>query len=99
MIRRPPRSTLFPYTTLFRSPGEKRTFKAFAPPRRRASRQRITELALDLIRRPTSLRERPRSNKAKARLRRSSNRSALPLGMGTGVFLLYLLFHYLCRSL
>ena len=22
MIRRPPRSTLFPYTTLFRSPGE-----------------------------------------------------------------------------
>src|SRR2546429_1846036 len=30
------------------------------------------------------LRERPRSNKAKARLRRSSNRSALPLGLGTG---------------
>src|SRR3712207_8649498 len=25
MIRRPPRSTLFPYTTLFRSPGETRT--------------------------------------------------------------------------
>src|SRR3712207_7970316 len=24
MIRRPPRSTLFPYTTLFRSPGERR---------------------------------------------------------------------------
>src|SRR5690348_17803104 len=24
MIRRPPRSTLFPYTTLFRSPGEVR---------------------------------------------------------------------------
>src|SRR3712207_7789240 len=24
MIRRPPRSTLFPYTTLFRSPGEQR---------------------------------------------------------------------------
>src|SRR3712207_8902381 len=23
MIRRPPRSTLFPYTTLFRSPGDK----------------------------------------------------------------------------
>src|SRR3712207_7875570 len=23
MIRRPPRSTLFPYTTLFRSPGQK----------------------------------------------------------------------------
>src|SRR2546425_7977757 len=25
MIRRPPRSTLFPYTTLFRSPGDRRT--------------------------------------------------------------------------
>src|SRR3712207_7681986 len=25
MIRRPPRSTLFPYTTLFRSPDERRT--------------------------------------------------------------------------
>src|SRR2546430_13507365 len=25
MIRRPPRSTLFPYTTLFRSPGENRS--------------------------------------------------------------------------
>src|SRR3989454_4679126 len=24
MIRRPPRSTLFPYTTLFRSPGEEK---------------------------------------------------------------------------
>src|SRR2546429_4700295 len=29
MIRRPPRSTLFPYTTLFRSPGRQR---AVAPP-------------------------------------------------------------------
>src|SRR6266508_6976775 len=26
MIRRPPRSTLFPYTTLFRSPAERRDF-------------------------------------------------------------------------
>src|SRR5256885_11091263 len=29
MIRRPPRSTLFPYTTLFRSPAQR--FPAFAP--------------------------------------------------------------------
>src|SRR3712207_8583776 len=28
MIRRPPRSTLFPYTTLFRSPGHRYTFLA-----------------------------------------------------------------------
>src|SRR2546430_12969946 len=27
MIRRPPRSTLFPYTTLFRSVGNKRVFR------------------------------------------------------------------------
>src|SRR2546426_9377231 len=32
MIRRPPRSTLFPYTTLFRSPG------AAVPPRDRGAR-------------------------------------------------------------
>src|SRR3712207_7154554 len=35
MIRRPPRSTLFPYTTLFRSPG------GLAHPRRRAGRGRL----------------------------------------------------------
>src|SRR5256885_16624292 len=29
MIRRPPRSTLFPYTTLFRSPNNTRTFINF----------------------------------------------------------------------
>src|SRR2546426_7874112 len=31
MIRRPPRSTLFPYTTLFRSPGRDRRYEAGAP--------------------------------------------------------------------
>src|SRR3989442_7969790 len=31
MIRRPPRSTLFPYTTLFRSVGVERTFKVNSP--------------------------------------------------------------------
>src|SRR3712207_7792465 len=38
MIRRPPRSTLFPYTTLFRSPGRgpspRRPRVAGCPPRR-----------------------------------------------------------------
>src|SRR5687767_15413206 len=34
MIRRPPRSTLFPYTTLFRSSVERRLFK---PPKSRKS--------------------------------------------------------------
>src|SRR2546427_9400417 len=32
MIRRPPRSTLFPYTTLFRSLGEKTMLNFYAAP-------------------------------------------------------------------
>src|SRR3712207_8539090 len=38
MIRRPPRSTLFPYTTLFRSrlPGDHRLIDGAAPVRHRA---------------------------------------------------------------
>src|SRR5688572_31543831 len=42
MIRRPPRSTLFPYTTLFRSEGE-----GGALPRRRLARARGPDLAAD----------------------------------------------------
>src|SRR2546422_2095566 len=40
MIRRPPRSTLFPYTTLFRSP----TLPPHAPQSRAASKGLLTEL-------------------------------------------------------
>src|SRR3712207_8001006 len=36
MIRRPPRSTLFPYTTLFRSPRSRARNRRPAPPRSRA---------------------------------------------------------------
>src|SRR3712207_8752269 len=40
MIRRPPRSTLFPYTTLFRSmPSRAATEQSGAPPRRRSHRR------------------------------------------------------------
>src|SRR5690349_24256995 len=39
MIRRPPRSTLFPYTTLFRSSsGDEKAFSATAPERLRYAR-------------------------------------------------------------
>src|SRR5438876_6041971 len=39
MIRRPPRSTLFPYTTLFRSPASTRgRIRIPVPPRRRRRR-------------------------------------------------------------
>src|SRR6185436_532647 len=51
MIRRPPRSTLFPYTTLFRSPRRRRAARRQAPdphPRRgrRADPERILSRAL-----------------------------------------------------
>src|SRR2546425_5921973 len=45
MIRRPPRSTLFPYTTLFRSPRRRRRFRGtwnrrgLSPPRSASSRR------------------------------------------------------------
>src|SRR3989442_11219258 len=39
MIRRPPRSTLFPYTTLFRSPSEKYLAPRSPPPTRAARKQ------------------------------------------------------------
>src|SRR5689334_23536455 len=39
MIRRPPRSTLFPYTTLFRSPRDRRAARQGGPPRLRDSAQ------------------------------------------------------------
>src|SRR2546422_5016983 len=46
MIRRPPRSTLFPYTTLFRSRDERRApghldVAAYGPGARRAARPRL----------------------------------------------------------
>src|SRR5207253_11442163 len=37
LLRRPPRSTLFPYTTLFRSLAPKYSFDKHSPPRIRAA--------------------------------------------------------------
>src|SRR2546430_5612777 len=51
MIRRPPRSTLFPYTTLFRSRGE------HAPPHIVARRQREERGASIPVPRPKAPRE------------------------------------------
>src|SRR2546430_8561404 len=50
MIRRPPRSTLFPYTTLFRSPDEKlSSTRTRAPPvRSRSTRWRSEEHTSEL---------------------------------------------------
>src|SRR5664280_3588840 len=66
-------------------PGEKRTFRAFSPPRRRALRQRITELGEHSIRRPTSLSDRPSSKSARPLRRLSSSNSADPRGLITNL--------------
>jgi hypothetical protein len=76
-------------------PGEDRTRRPFAPPARRISRHRITELAEQPIWRATSFSERPSSRSPNARRRRSSNNSAEPrsriVASGVG------LYHSLCR--
>src|SRR5256885_13144790 len=54
MIRRPPRSTLFPYTTLFRSAGK---FKAEIAPVEIKSRKGVTVVDTDESPRPDSTAE------------------------------------------
>src|SRR5688572_32795124 len=46
MPRRPPRSTLFPYTTLFRSPRLRRTLARPLPPERQREMLAMWELAV-----------------------------------------------------
>src|SRR2546429_7129102 len=58
MIRRPPGSTLFPYTTLFRSPGD-----AWRP---QADVVLLGVLALELDRRPSGLRSAARARRRSA---------------------------------
>src|SRR5687767_15451714 len=48
MIRRPPRSTLFPYTTLFRSSGSTWTCAPCARPNTASSRKRSEEHTSEL---------------------------------------------------
>src|SRR3712207_7623489 len=51
MIRRPPRSTLFPYTTLFRSLQKAAAHRAAAP----AGARHVSDRFLDLLRRTAGL--------------------------------------------
>src|SRR6266850_6367268 len=48
MIRRPPRSTLFPYTTLFRSHAARCTLSACCPPREYSGSMRSEEHTSEL---------------------------------------------------
>src|SRR5947208_11286149 len=47
MIRRPPRSTLFPYTTLFRSPDPRATSRAHSVDARGRAQRRAQSSAVD----------------------------------------------------
>src|SRR3712207_6848854 len=66
MIRRPPRSTLFPYTTLFRSAGgARRAVRRARPGHRRAGAQeRPGRVRLPRLRRVTRLGRRGRDRKS-----------------------------------
>src|SRR2546426_2823596 len=66
MIRRPPRSTLFPYTTLFRSDGD-RSGDGTADPGRRLPR------ALDLVRRAGLVASLPRVERDRKSTRLNSS--------------------------
>src|SRR5215208_7606949 len=85
MIRRPPRSTLFPYTTLFRSPptvrAEGRRSRTPARHARRRSEEHTSELQSRghlvcrlLLEKKKTQRKRPRSVK-KAQEHRSKNQA------------------------
>src|SRR2546426_5714481 len=65
MIRRPPRSTLFPYTTLFRSPTG---WSSSPPPRKRSSRGKSPR-----TRPPRSPPRRPRSEEHTSELQSPCN--------------------------
>jgi hypothetical protein len=69
-----------PAVSLGGRPGDERTLSASGPPALRASRQRITELGAEPIRRAVSLSDRPRRNNSIARRRRFSRASAGPRG-------------------
>src|SRR2546426_3688019 len=64
MIRRPPRSTLFPYTTLFRSLVEPLVALKTNEPAARDLRQRLGELGLADARRPLDEHGTPQDRKS-----------------------------------
>src|SRR2546427_2394366 len=74
MIRRPPRSTLFPYTTLFRSPDDE---KRLRPGRHRVGQRGVRGLVGQVLRAGEESQERPallgRSEEHTSELQSQSN--------------------------
>src|SRR5256885_11023873 len=78
MIRRPPRSTLFPYTTLFRSPRAQGTPGAGTAPRPRSRAPRRPRRAPGSARRPRRA-ARPRATPRPAAAARRADRKSTRL--------------------
>src|SRR5688572_31963572 len=55
MLRRPPRSTLFPYTTLFRSSDFDRRTSRLGIPNRACSIGMVTSASTSVVERPTQI--------------------------------------------
>src|SRR5258705_7245599 len=93
MIRRPPRSTLFPYTTLFRSRGDDRPTRAAEgePGQRRADaarRRRRTRSGPRVARTRRALPARGRGQAARVQDRKSTRLNSSHLGISYAVFCL-----------
>src|SRR5687768_17822196 len=71
MIRRPPRSTLFPYTTLFRSPHRDRPLRLHRAARRARGAARLPAARHRLRRDGDQLLPRPREDRKSTRLNSS----------------------------
>src|SRR5690242_21090818 len=83
MVRRPPRSTLFPYTTLFRSEG----FPALPARDEQQERRRTSRCALAA--RPAQLgRRRPRRARHPAQDRKSTRLNSSHMSISYAVFCL-----------
>src|SRR3712207_7381784 len=90
MIRRPPRSTLFPYTTLFRSDGPGRFHKDYPPPLgHRVKRTTVLdELATAALERAQDLRSRTDLNSLYQEDRKSTRLNSSHANISYAVFCL-----------
>src|SRR2546430_9454538 len=74
MIRRPPRSTLFPYTTLFRSEANRRIRQASGARAHRPPRRKLREVLLNpLLERRLRIEDSTRSEEHTSELQSQSN--------------------------
>src|SRR5258705_2838272 len=88
MIRRPPRSTLFPYTTLFRSPASERQRLAALRQQLQAAQQRAATLLEAAQREHADLQAQALTDLAPEADRKSTRLNSSHLGISYAVFCL-----------